>query len=198
MEVLDGQQFAFAPLDPLGARCVLALRAMAIAARVVADALMATVAAALHMPAQGGGPAGFNGPHHPQLIQRQAAALPVPGPMTAEDVGHFQRWAGQTSARRFRFGFGRPAAFFAGRRGGWAIERARHPAQRLRRDLDIAAGGLDRTVSEQGLNHAGIGAVFEQMGGETVAQGFLILLMVWYRPERSGIVFILSITSKLK
>ena len=51
MEVLDGQQFSLAPLDPLGPRQVLAFRTVAIAAGVVTDALMMTVAAAFHVAA---------------------------------------------------------------------------------------------------------------------------------------------------
>src|SRR5450631_3635969 len=53
MEVLDGQQFSLAPLDPFGPCRILAFRTMAVPARVVADALILTVAATFHMSAQG-------------------------------------------------------------------------------------------------------------------------------------------------
>ena len=44
--------------------------------------------------------------------------------------------------------------------------------------VQIAGCGVDAAVAEQHLNGARVGSVFEQMGGETGAQGLLILLMI--------------------
>src|ERR1019366_5366075 len=37
-----------------------------------------------------GGPARFDGMHQPELMERQAMLLAVPGPVGAEDVGHLE------------------------------------------------------------------------------------------------------------
>ena len=50
------------------------------------------------------------------------------------------------------------------------IERADDPSDGLRRHGDIAGGGVDTAVSEQHLDGAGVIAVFQQVGGEAVAE----------------------------
>ena len=57
---------------------------------VVADALIEAVAAALHMPAQGGRTAHFDSAHQPVLFERQPMSCAVGSTVAAEDVGHLQ------------------------------------------------------------------------------------------------------------
>jgi hypothetical protein len=90
MEVRDGQQLGFAPLEPLCPRQILALGAVAIAARVIAEAFMLAVAATFPMTAQGRGPATFDGSHQAVLMREQSMVDAVPRSVAAEDVGHFE------------------------------------------------------------------------------------------------------------
>lgn len=99
VEVFDGQQFGSAPLDPLGPLAVLAFGAVAVAARVVADALLLTVVAAVDMAAESGSAAGLDGPHHAVLLDGQPVALPVLAAEAAEDVGHLEGGAAQRGVR---------------------------------------------------------------------------------------------------
>jgi hypothetical protein len=52
-------------------------------------------------------------------------------------------------------------------------------------------------MTQQHLNGAQVGAGFQQMSREAVAQGLFILLMIRSQP-RSAIAFILSMAQKLK
>ena len=61
MKVLDGEQFTFALLEPLGALFTLAFRAMAIAAGVIADANVLALATLIDMAAEGRRPAVLDG-----------------------------------------------------------------------------------------------------------------------------------------
>ena len=93
-----------------------------------------------------------------------ACGLPVGGAVLSKDVGQLQGW------RRH----GRSAGFGAWP-GLWAlpepVERADGVGDGVGRDRGIARGGIDPAVAEQHLNDAEIGAVFQQVGGEAVAQG---------------------------
>jgi len=66
---------------------------MAIATRVVSDALVATRVALLNMSAQAGGPTTLNGAHHATLLWRQRVCESEIVTVLAEDVGHLQRWS---------------------------------------------------------------------------------------------------------
>jgi len=61
---------------------------MAIAARVVSDALVATRITLLNMSAQAGGPTLLNSTHHAPLLWRQLARESEVMPVLAEDIGH--------------------------------------------------------------------------------------------------------------
>lgn len=91
MEVFNRQQFSTAPLDPLRSRRVLALRAMAIAARIIAIAFETAVTAAFFVSAKDVGPAGLDGAHDSQLLERHAARCTIRRTVLTEDAGHFQR-----------------------------------------------------------------------------------------------------------
>jgi hypothetical protein len=66
---------------------------MAIATRVVSDALVATRIALLDMSAQAGGPTALNGAHHAPLLWQQRVRESEIVTVLAEDVGHLQRWS---------------------------------------------------------------------------------------------------------
>src|SRR5229473_7064920 len=90
MKVFHRQQFSFPPRQPFAPLQILAFRAMAIAAGVVADALIGAVAAALHMPAQGSRPAYLDSSQEIVLLKRQSILCAVDGAVAAEDIGHFK------------------------------------------------------------------------------------------------------------
>ena len=52
---------------------------------------MGAVATAFDMTAQGGGPAGFNGAHYPQMRKGQAVAGAICRTVLPEDVGQLER-----------------------------------------------------------------------------------------------------------
>jgi hypothetical protein len=159
MEVLDCQQFLLAPFDPLGPGRVLALRAMAIAARVIADALMRTVAALFPVSTEFRCPAGFNRTHDAQLLQRQTPACAVRGSKAAENVGHLQRRPGQCLARHLGTRFPGTTALFAGRWNQGFIERTHDSAHGLGCDGGVTRRRVDSAMTEQDLDGADIGAV---------------------------------------
>jgi hypothetical protein len=65
---------------------------MAIATRVVSDALVATRIALLNMSAQTGGPTLHDGAHHAPLLWRQRVREAKVVTVLTENVGHLQRW----------------------------------------------------------------------------------------------------------
>jgi hypothetical protein len=68
MKILDRQQVGPPLIEPRRLGEALALRAVSIPARIVADAAVAAFVTLLHMPAQRCGAAHFDGPHYPQLL----------------------------------------------------------------------------------------------------------------------------------
>src|SRR5271165_5680388 len=82
--------------EPLGARETLALWATFVAARIVRDALMATITARLDVTAKSGGAATLDRDHGapPRGGQRHAILIPESRAEVAEHVCHFQPFAG--------------------------------------------------------------------------------------------------------
>jgi hypothetical protein len=66
---------------------------MAIAARVVSDALVATRIALLNMSAQAGSTTLLNGTHHATLLWQQRVHESKVVTVLAEDIGHLKRWS---------------------------------------------------------------------------------------------------------
>jgi hypothetical protein len=93
MEVFHGQQIREARFEPTGFGQCLTLGAMAIATRVVSDALVATRIALLNMSTQAGSPTALDGAHYAPLLWRQRVRESEVVPVLAEDVGHLQRWS---------------------------------------------------------------------------------------------------------
>src|ERR1041384_6692873 len=91
MEVFHRQQIRETRLEPARFRQRLTLGAMAIATRVIRDALVAARIALLNMSAQGCGPTALDGAHDSTLLWRQRVRESEVVPALAKDVGHLQR-----------------------------------------------------------------------------------------------------------
>jgi hypothetical protein len=86
MEVVHRQEVSEARLQPTSLGQCLTLGAMAIATRVVSNALVATRITLLNMSAQAGGATALDGAHHAPLLWRQRVRESEA--VLAEDVGH--------------------------------------------------------------------------------------------------------------
>ena len=75
------------------------------------------------------------------------------------------------------------------------IERTLGAANDLGGNSGVVRGGIDALMAEQYLDHADISAVLQQVGGETVAERLLTLLMIYAR-RRFAIAFIPPMTSR--
>src|SRR6266851_5304344 len=93
VEVGHVEQFGLTVREPLGARETLALWATFVAARVVRDALMATIAARLDVTAKSGGAATLDREHGapPRGGQRRAILITESRAEVTEHVRHFQQ-----------------------------------------------------------------------------------------------------------
>ena len=113
VEVGHVEQFRLTVLQPLGPCETLALRAVAVSARVVGDALMAAIAAPLDVTAERGGAATLDRGHGapPRGGQRRAMLITESRAEVAEHIRHFQPLAGH---------------------GTRAVRRARGPARLAR------------------------------------------------------------------
>jgi hypothetical protein len=98
VEVGQGQQLGLAICEPVPRRRALAFGAVPVAAGVVGDADVATLLAALDMPAEGCRAAGLDGAHHLELAEADVAGMGgAPGsPMSAEDIRHLDDRAGSS------------------------------------------------------------------------------------------------------
>ena len=84
MEVIDWEKFSGALLEPLSSGCRLAFRAMAIAARVIGDYLVAATVALLDMAAKSRGAAADDIVHDSPVLGREGVA--EGGVKAAKDV----------------------------------------------------------------------------------------------------------------
>ena len=119
VEVRHRQQVGLAGRQPVLRRRALALRAVAVAAGVVGDALLAAAGAALDMAAERGGAAGLDRRHHLQLAEAEVSGLgPAPGgAVAAEDVGDLERRAAHGRPVRPPVSRRSPSVLPAGRAG---------------------------------------------------------------------------------
>lgn len=90
VEVLRVQELGLAGLQPPRPGQGLALGTVAIAARVVGRARVPAGVTLLQVPAQSGGAAGCDRPHHPLLLLGAGVGRPVGGPVPAEHLRHFE------------------------------------------------------------------------------------------------------------
>src|SRR5882724_10438885 len=92
MEVISGQEFAFASRQPALARLRLALGAVPVSARVVGDGLMTAVRAGIAMTTQRSGAAAQNGPKRFELLKAEAGSIAIQEAIAvrAKNVGHLE------------------------------------------------------------------------------------------------------------
>src|SRR5437870_5936226 len=102
VEVGHVERFGLTVREPLGARETLALWATFVAARIVRDALMATIAACLDVTAKSGGAATLDRDHGapPRGGQRRAILITESRAEVAEYVRHFQPLVGHEPTRQ--------------------------------------------------------------------------------------------------
>jgi hypothetical protein len=162
VEVLGGQQFGSAVLDPVFASQALALGAAAVPAGAVLNVGVLAVVAPFDAAAQHRRTAGFDGLHQAVLMQGQIVGLPVRWAVLSKDVGQLQSWLGQ--GLRLAFALAAPSGIAI-----QVVERADGGRHDLRAHLGVTLGGGDAAVAEQGLNDPDIGAVLQKMGSKTVA-----------------------------
>ena len=108
VEIADRQQVGLAGREPILRRRALALWTMAVAARVVSDAAVAAIFAALDMPAESGRAALLDRRHHLELTEAhmsRVGSAPL-GPMAMEDVRDLQLRA--VHGRRLSLGWRPP------------------------------------------------------------------------------------------
>src|SRR5215469_12182376 len=136
---------------------------MAIAARVVRDAAVAAILAALDMPAKRGRAALLDRRHDLELPQAHMPGIgPAPiGPMTIKDVCDLQHRA--SHCRRLGLGSRPPLDQLCE-----PIERAGYGSDRGIGDAGVKRRGVELGVTEKRLYHANVDALLEQVGGEAV------------------------------
>src|SRR6516165_3981759 len=119
VEIADRQQIGLARCKPIRRRRALTLRAMAVTARVVGDAAVATVLATLDMPAERGRAALLDRRHDLELTQAHMSGIgPAPvGPMASKNVCDLQLRAAHRRSARPRVAAPRRSVVRAGRVG---------------------------------------------------------------------------------
>ena len=174
MKVRDRQQHGMLGVPPLGLVKGLALRAVAVAARVVDRTRRAAGVAPVKVSAQGGGATAHDGAQHRPLGGRGPVRALVGRSIGAHDIREVG--AGLTDRRRPR------RRLRHGLRGGrWRnaeqIERGAAPRQAAVGEVQIAGRGPDIAVAEQVLNGGQLDTGFQEMGSEAVPQGIPVLPM---------------------
>ena len=94
-------------------------------------------------------------------------------PVVAEDIRDLQLRTGHCGGLRRRLHFLAVLLSFPGSLVLWSrqpVERALDGGDRAGSDVEIARGRIQFLVTQEQLDLSDIGAVIEQMGGETVAQ----------------------------
>ena len=162
MEVADRQQVGFALGQPGARSGALALGTVPVAAAIVGNALMPAVLAGIDVTAECCRAAVLNRRHDLELGQAQVTGLggTIAGAFSSEDIGDLERGAQAASA----------AGILALHQQRQTLERTGHRADRLGGNARIERGRIKLAVPQQDLDHADIDILFQQMGGEAVAQ----------------------------
>ena len=170
VEVLGVEELGAAILQPLGAGQRLALRAVPIPAAVVGDALVAALIALLDMAAQRRRAAALDRGHDAALRRGQGRVVPLDDRRRRSGGTHpplpapIGPWPGaQKCAGAAGVGFDRD-------RAGQQVERAGRRADRAGGDAQVVGRGRQAAVAEQQLDGAHVGAGFQQVDREGVAQ----------------------------
>src|SRR6516164_6161359 len=165
VEIADRQQIGLAGCKPILCLRTLTLWAMTVAARVVGDAAVAAIFAALDMTAEGCRAALLNGRHDLELSQAHMPGIgsaPV-GSMAMKDVCDLEPRAAHGRPPRPRVATSRRSMVQAGR-GGWL-----QPGSSYWRH-ECKAPGVELGVAQERLDHANIDILLEEVRGEAVPQ----------------------------
>ena len=84
----------------------------------------------------------------------------IAGSFSSQDIGDLERGAQAASA----------VGILAPHQRHQVLERTGHRADRFGRDARVERGRIEPAVPQQDLDHADIDILFQQMGGEAVAQ----------------------------
>lgn len=162
MEVRGGEQ-AFHPLlHPLGLLQALALRTVAIAARVVGDANMSASATTVPMSTQGRRTTRLQMSHDPKLRRRGTTGTAILAPVGSENVGHLE----MRSPDLLGHGLAQDVAFWVAQN----VQRTANPLEMSRTDGGVPCGHLQMPMSEKGLNHPKVDPRLQHMSGKGVTQ----------------------------
>jgi hypothetical protein len=96
-------------------------------------------------------PADLDGSHQPQLFFGQCVSLAISPAVTSKDVSQFQDWPGH-GALLFGPWFSRLHQ---------RVQRTGRAGHDVRRYLSVSRGRVDAAVTEQGLNHTGVGPTLQ-------------------------------------
>ena len=158
MKVRHTKQLGLPLREPLGPRQSLALRAMAVATRVVSDAGRTTIIALLDMPPERRRPARCDGAHDAALDapEMTGVRLSKSFAMAAEDIRHLQSRSHDARS--------------AGRHDLQAepIERTWCATDRLGGDLRITRCAREAGMAKQDLDDAHVRPALQEMGRECV------------------------------
>ena len=162
-----GQDLGQPALQPgvLGARA--ALRAVAVAARVVLPVAVAAGLAGQLLAAQGCRAASHDGPPGFGLGRGQGVMRQVRGAVAAQHLSHAMGQRGHAASGD------EPGDRLQARQAGQQVQRVGVLGRaELRADqVQVAAGGADVAVAQQAADGVQVHAAFEQVRGEAVAQG---------------------------
>jgi hypothetical protein len=163
VEIADRQQIGLAGREPIRRRRALTFWTMAIAARVVGDAAVAAIFAALDMAAERGRAALLDRRHDLELTEAHLSGIgPAPvGPMAMKDVcdPNF----GRRTAARLRLGSRPPVD-----QRCKPVEWAGYGPDRRIGDAGVKRRGVEFRMAQKCLNHANIDILLEDVRGETV------------------------------
>ena len=162
----QGQKLGLAVRKPLAGSCSLALRAVPVAAGVVADDGVSAVFAARDMAAKLRRAAGFDGGHCFQLPEAQMPGVGLaPGcPVAAEDVRNLKRGT-RHGPRRLRLGLVLLLLDQAE-----PVQRAHHFADRACGHARVKRRRVELGVAEQHLDDTDIDILLQKMGRKAVPQ----------------------------
>ena len=169
VEVVRGQDVLHALVDPLGLSQRLALRAVAISARVVGGPRERAPVAQVHVSAEDLGSADFDGTHGRPLLRAEGVRLSINLADGAEDVRHLEARppfspCGRSRPLRMHVPLPEDLAFLCPEQ----VERTLGSANVPETHLGVAGRRLDRSVSEQPLDGANVCARLQEMRGESV------------------------------
>ena len=142
-------QVGLARVQPVGACQALALRTVAVTARIEGVTGKPAIGALLHVPAQRGGAACFDRRHHaaPGTVEVVSVGVPVGRAVEAENIRHLQRGAHRSGSGGHRTGIGYDAGYRLQR-----IQRAGGRAHFVGREAEVSGSGAQAPMAKQQLD----------------------------------------------